>query len=117
MLRRRRGLNGRPARRAIAVLGDMLELGAFEEDAHLDLGRGARGRVDVAAFFGPRSRHAFVEFSSSLFSASSAHFTEIEPLLAWLRPRLAPGDVLLVKGSRGMRLERIVDALVADARA
>ena len=109
------GLKKSGSGRAIAVLGDMLELGSFEEDAHLDLGRGARGRVDIVAFFGPRSRHAFVEFSSSVFSSSAAHFTEIEPLLAWLRPRLAPGDVLLVKGSRGMRLERVVDALV-DAK-
>ncbi|MGZ5426932.1 MAG: UDP-N-acetylmuramoyl-tripeptide--D-alanyl-D-alanine ligase, partial [Thermoanaerobaculia bacterium] len=73
--------------RAIAVFGDMLELGAFEEEAHRSLGRGARGRVDVAAFFGPRSLHSFEEFSSSAFSFS-AHFTEVQPLLAWLRPRL-----------------------------
>jgi UDP-N-acetylmuramoyl-tripeptide--D-alanyl-D-alanine ligase len=104
------GLKKDGSGRAIAVLGDMLELGAFEEEAHRGLGRGARGRVDVAAFFGPRSLHSFEEFSSS---SSSAHFTEIEPLLAWLRPRLAAGDVLLVKGSRRMKLERVVDALVA----
>ena len=111
------GLRAGDSGRAIAVLGDMLELGAFEEEAHRGVGRGARGRVDVAAFFGPRSLHSFEEFSSSAFSSSSAHFTEIEPLLAWLRPRLAPGDVLLVKGSRGMKLERVVDALIADVKA
>lgn len=99
--------------RAIAVLGDMLELGGFEEEAHRGLGRGARGRVDVAAFFGPRSLLSFKEYSSS--SSLSAHFTEIDPLLAWLRPRLAAGDVLLVKGSRGMKLERVVDALSRGA--
>ena len=99
--------------RAIAVLGDMLELGAFEEEAHRSLGRGARGRVDVAAFFGPRSLHSFEEFSSSA-SSFSAHFTEVQPLLAWLRPRLQPGDTVLVKGSRGMKLERVVDVLVAQ---
>jgi UDP-N-acetylmuramoyl-tripeptide--D-alanyl-D-alanine ligase len=101
--------------RSVAVLGDMLELGEAEEGAHRDLGRRARETgVGVAAFFGPRSSLAFEEFSPSLSpSSSSAHFTEIEPLLAWLRPRLAPGDVLLVKGSRGMKLERVVDALVA----
>ena len=109
------GLRAGDSGRAIAVLGDMLELGALEEEAHRGLGRSARSRVDVAAFFGPRSLHAFEEFSSS--TSSSAHFTEIEPLLAWLSPRLAPGDVLLVKGSRGMKLERVVDALVADAKA
>ncbi|HEX7527491.1 MAG TPA: UDP-N-acetylmuramoyl-tripeptide--D-alanyl-D-alanine ligase, partial [Thermoanaerobaculia bacterium] len=104
--------------RAIAVLGDMLELGAAEQDAHREVGRRAReSGVAVAAFFGPRSSLTFREFSPSSSSVSSAHFTEIEPLLAWLKPRLRAGDVLLVKGSRGMKLERVVDALVADAKA
>jgi UDP-N-acetylmuramoyl-tripeptide--D-alanyl-D-alanine ligase len=108
------GLRTGGSGRAIAVLGDMLELGSFEAEAHRTLGRRAReSGVALAAFYGPRSSLAFKEF----FSSSSAHFTEIEPLLAWLKPRLAPGDVLLVKGSRGMRLERVVDALVTDARA
>jgi UDP-N-acetylmuramoyl-tripeptide--D-alanyl-D-alanine ligase len=103
--------------RAVAVLGDMLELGAAEEGEHRALGRRAReSGIAVAAFFGPRSPLAFKEFFSSSPS-SSAHFTEIEPLLAWLRPRLAPGDVVLVKGSRGMKLERVVDALAADGKA
>jgi UDP-N-acetylmuramoyl-tripeptide--D-alanyl-D-alanine ligase len=95
--------------RAVAVLGDMLELGEAGEGAHRELGRSARSRVDVAAFFGPLSRHAFEEFSSA--TSLSAHFTEIEPLLAWLRSRLRSGDLVLVKGSRGMKLERVVDAL------
>ncbi len=104
--------------RRVAVLGDMLELGEAEESAHRELGRSARGRVEIAAFFGPRSLSSFEEFSSSSSSSpsvSSAHFTEVEPLLAWLRPRLRPGDTLLVKGSRGMRLERVVDALTAGS--
>jgi UDP-N-acetylmuramoyl-tripeptide--D-alanyl-D-alanine ligase len=101
--------------RAIAVLGDMLELGAFEEEAHRALGRNAREAVDLAAFFGPRSHSSFEEYSSSPSSCPSAHFTGIDPLLAWLRPRLVAGDVLLVKGSRGMKLERVVDALSREA--
>jgi UDP-N-acetylmuramoyl-tripeptide--D-alanyl-D-alanine ligase len=99
--------------RAVAVLGDMLELGGAEEEEHRRLGRNALKCVELAAFFGPRSSLTFEEFRSSSSSSSSAHFTGIEPLLAWLRPRLAPGDVLLVKGSRGMKLERVVDALAA----
>jgi UDP-N-acetylmuramoyl-tripeptide--D-alanyl-D-alanine ligase len=99
--------------RAVAVLGDMLELGSAEEEEHRRLGRNALKCVELAAFFGPRSSAAFEEFRSSSSSSSSSHFTDIEPLLAWLRPRLAPGDVLLVKGSRGMKLERVVDALAA----
>ena len=100
--------------RRVAVLGDMLELGEAEEGAHRELGRSARSRVDIAAFFGPRSLHAFEEFRSSA-SPSSGHFTEVEPLLAWLRPQLRPGDTLLVKGSRGMKLERVVDALTGGS--
>ncbi len=99
--------------RAIAVLGDMLELGASEEEEHRKLGRKAAESVELAAFFGPRSSLTFKEFSSSS-SHPSAHFTEIEPLLAWLRPILQPGDTVLVKGSRGMKLERVVDALAAS---
>ncbi len=110
------GLQAGGSGRAVAVLGDMLELGAAEQDAHRAVGLRARELgVAIAAFFGSRSSLTFKEFFSSS-SSSSAHFTEIEPLLAWLRPRLAPGDVLLVKGSRGMKLERVVDALVADAK-
>jgi UDP-N-acetylmuramoyl-tripeptide--D-alanyl-D-alanine ligase len=100
--------------RAVAVLGDMLELGNAEEKEHRRLGRRA-GEAGLAALalFGPRSSLTFEEISrsSSPLSLPAAHFTEVEALLAWLRPRLLPGDVVLVKGSRGMKLERVVDAL------
>jgi len=100
--------------RAVAVLGDMLELGEAEEVAHRELGRSARETgIAVTAFFGPRSSLTFEEFSSSPSPFASAHFTEIDPLLAWLRPRIQPGDTVLVKGSRGMKLERVVEALAA----
>ena len=105
--------------RAVAVLGDMLELGTAEEEEHRRLGRRAgNAGLAAAALFGPRSSLTFEEISrsSSPPSLPSAHFTEVGPLLAWLRPRLAPGDVVLVKGSRGMKLERVVDALAAPAR-
>ena len=108
--------------RAVAVLGDMLELGTAEEEEHRMLGRkAAAAGVAVAGFFGPRSALTFEEFSSSLSSSSSssysAHFTEIEPLVEWLLARLSPGDVVLVKGSRGMKLERVVDALLVPPTA
>ena len=100
--------------RAVAVLGDMLELGLAEEEAHRELGRRARASADILAFFGPRSRLSFEETGPSP-SSSTAHFVEIEPLLSWLRPQLRAGDAVLVKGSRGMKLERVVDALMKGA--
>lgn len=95
--------------RAVAVLGDMLELGPEEEKAHRELGEWAGALAQRAAFFGPRSK---VALEASGLGEAGAHFTEMEPLLHWLLPQLQPGDLILVKGSRGMKLERAVDALL-----
>jgi UDP-N-acetylmuramoyl-tripeptide--D-alanyl-D-alanine ligase len=91
--------------RAVAVLGDMLELGPGELDEHRAVGAHARDAAEVLALFGPRSR-------ATLEAAGKGeHFFEVDALVGWLRPQLRQGDVVLVKGSRGMRLERVVDAL------
>jgi UDP-N-acetylmuramoyl-tripeptide--D-alanyl-D-alanine ligase len=99
--------------RAVAVLGDMLELGPGELEEHRALGERTAGKAQLVAFFGPRSEKGF-QAASSLGDAA-AHFTEVEPLVAWLQPQLKAGDVVLVKGSRGMRLERVVAALTGAA--
>ena len=99
--------------RAVAVLGDMLELGSGELEDHRALGERTVGKAQLVAFFGPRSKKGF-QAASSLGDAA-AHFTEVEPMVAWLEPRLKAGDVVLVKGSRGMRLERVVAALTGAA--
>ena len=102
-----------PGRR-VAVLGVMLELGEAEAREHRALGERAAGRADLAAFFGPRSAEALgVAAAAGLGGGRVAHFLEVDALLGWLRPRLRPGDTVLVKGSRGMRLERVVEALAA----
>lgn len=96
--------------RAVAVLGDMLELGAEEAEAHRRMGITASEHAALVAFFGPRMRGAYEEARKKL-GDDAAHFDDVAPLLAWLKPRLGEGDVVLVKGSRGMRLERVVEAL------
>jgi UDP-N-acetylmuramoyl-tripeptide--D-alanyl-D-alanine ligase len=100
--------------RAVAVLGDMLELGAGELSEHAALGALATGHAGVLAFFGPRSQQGFQAAQAQAAKgqgAQVAHFLEIEPLVSWLSPLLRAGDVVLVKGSRGMRLERAVESL------
>jgi UDP-N-acetylmuramoyl-tripeptide--D-alanyl-D-alanine ligase len=99
--------------RLVVVLGDMLELGAITEDAHREAGRavvaaGADALVGVG-------RHALlaVEAARAAGLREVHHATTFEDTVAHLLKRLVPGDVVLVKGSRGMRLERVVDALVA----
>ncbi|MFY2560833.1 UDP-N-acetylmuramoyl-tripeptide--D-alanyl-D-alanine ligase [Corallococcus terminator] len=97
-----------PGGRAVAVLGDMLELGPGELEEHARLGGQVASKAALVAFFGPRSAEGFKHAG---LGESAAHFTEVEPLVAWLTPRLRPHDVVLVKASRGMRLERVVAAL------
>src|SRR5262249_39163419 len=97
--------------RVVAVLGDMLELGPGELEEHAALGEAAARGVELAAFFGPRSAQGH----AAAGALESAHFDSIESLWEWLRPRLRKGDVVLVKGSRGMRLERVVEKLTGFA--
>jgi UDP-N-acetylmuramoyl-tripeptide--D-alanyl-D-alanine ligase len=97
-------------RRAVAVLGDMLELGAFEEEAHRALGaEAARAGLAALAAFGPRARAT--ADAARAAGLEAFHTEDLAALVAWAKGTVAPGDVLLVKGSRGMKLERLVEAL------
>jgi UDP-N-acetylmuramoyl-tripeptide--D-alanyl-D-alanine ligase len=100
-------------RRRVVVLGDMLELGAVSERAHREMGRAvaASGAAEFVGV-GRWAQHA-VEAARQAGLAESHHVTTFEDTVALLLKRLAPGDAVLVKGSRGMRMERVVDALVA----
>jgi len=96
--------------RRVAVLGDMLELGAFEAEAHRALGEeAARAGVELLAAFGPRSR-ATAEAARAQ-GLAAYHTEDPEELLRWARAQVRPPDLLLVKGSRGMKLEGLVEGL------
>ena len=94
------------------VLGDMLELGADEREIHREVGENLR-RIGVDRLFatGELCRHA-----SEGYGDGAAWFATADELAAAVGEQLS-GDVnVLVKGSRGMRMERVVDALrAADA--
>jgi UDP-N-acetylmuramoyl-tripeptide--D-alanyl-D-alanine ligase len=106
-------LMARRGARRLVVLGDMLELGDCADEAHRDAGRrvAALG-VDEFVGVGPRARLA-VEEARAHGLGEARHVTTFEDTVAHLLKRLAPGDLVLIKGSRGMRLEQVVDALVA----
>ena len=99
--------------RVVAVLGDMLELGAGEAEEHRHMAEVASRLAAVRAFLGPRSAAAVPADEAP----EAARFLDVEPLWDWLRPRLRAGDVILVKGSRGMRMERLVERLTGAAAA
>jgi UDP-N-acetylmuramyl pentapeptide synthase len=101
------------ARRLVVVLGDMLELGELAEAAHQDAGRAvAAAGVRELVALGPLSR-ATVEAAREAGLAESHHAGSFEDAVAIMLKRLVPGDAVLVKGSRGMRMERVVDAVMA----
>lgn len=99
--------------RLVVVLGDMLELGAQADEAHREVGHlVATAGADELVGVGARARLA-VEAAREAGLVEARHVMTFEDTVAHLLKRLAPGDVVLVKGSRGMRLERVVDALLA----
>lgn len=98
--------------RKVAVLGDMLELGSFEADGHRLVGRRARDVVDRLITIGPRARLIAEEARRAGLPAAAV--TEVESgdaALPLLRALIGAGDVVLLKGSRGLRLDRLVRAL------
>jgi len=93
-------------RRAVAVLGDMLELGDRAVELHEELGRQlARQGVQVFIGVGPLMKAAVAAFGAGACAADDAvRAAEL------LRQLVLPEDVVLVKGSRGMRMERVCEA-------
>jgi UDP-N-acetylmuramoyl-tripeptide--D-alanyl-D-alanine ligase len=99
--------------RLLVTLGDMLELGDIADAEHAEVGRrvAAAGAREFLGL-GPRMARA-VEAARAAGLAEAHHAVTFEDAVAHLAKRVGPGDLVLVKGSRGMRMERIVDALVA----
>jgi UDP-N-acetylmuramoyl-tripeptide--D-alanyl-D-alanine ligase len=96
--------------RVVAVLGDMLELGAVSDPSHRALGaEAARAGVGALATFGPASR--LTAEAARAAGLETFHTEDVDALVRWARATLKPDDLLLVKGSRGMKLERLVEAL------
>ncbi len=99
--------NRAPAGRRVAVLGDMLELGPGEAELHAELGALASGAgVSLLATVGPRAAHAATRFDGAVL-----HFATAPEAAQALPSQIGGGDAVLVKGSRGVGLEVVVEAL------
>lgn len=89
------------------VLGDMMELGAAADQLHAEIGRYAKeAGIERLLAFGSKSR-----FAADAFGPGGAWFEDIDDLIAEARRSLVPDVVVLVKGSRAGRLERVTAAL------
>jgi UDP-N-acetylmuramoyl-tripeptide--D-alanyl-D-alanine ligase len=91
--------------RIIAVLGDMLELGTYEGEAHKRLGRLLSAlAIDILIAVGTRMAVAASEFQGKGYPVQNA-----EEAGRLLREILRRGDTVLIKGSRGMRMEKVLE--------
>jgi UDP-N-acetylmuramoyl-tripeptide--D-alanyl-D-alanine ligase len=98
--------------RKIAVLGDMLELGPYERQGHEIVGMRAAQVARILLTLGPRAR-MFAE-SARRAGMKTSHifeFEQVEPIMDWLNKNLTSNDAVLIKGSHGLRMDRITAAL------
>jgi UDP-N-acetylmuramoyl-tripeptide--D-alanyl-D-alanine ligase len=100
--------------RRVAVLGDMLELGPYEKQGHEMVGVRAAEIVQELIVLGDRA--ILIEKAARQSGMDPGHVHVMENsqnVIDYLKRTLGKGDVVLVKGSRGMRMDRIVTALEA----
>ena len=103
-----------PAKRKIVVLGDMLEIGKFTIQAHQKAGDQVKEVADIVITCGPRAKfiaqelldHGFAPGKVISVSDSREAGLELEKIIE-------PGDLILVKGSQAMRMERVVEEIMA----
>ena len=98
--------------RRIAVLGDMLELGMCTQAEHYKIGRIAAQRADLVFAYGPNSVRVLNGcITGGMPETKARAFTDRDRLVEALKQLVQPGDTLLIKGSRGMKMELVRDQL------
>ena len=109
-------LGNREGRR-VAVLGDMLELGACTRAEHYKVGRIAAEKADILLAYGPNSEAMLTGARTGGMTAKfSRAFTDKEKMIQVLKTLAKPGDTVLFKGSRGMRMEQVLEAFLQEEK-
>jgi len=107
-----RSLTSRPAARRILVAGEMLELGEQGPDLHAACGQAAAvAGLDLVV--GVQGNAAHLASAACTGGVAALFLTDATAAGEWLKRNLRPGDVVLIKGSRGVHLERAIEALQA----
>ncbi|MBQ8797452.1 MAG: UDP-N-acetylmuramoyl-tripeptide--D-alanyl-D-alanine ligase [Oscillospiraceae bacterium] len=110
-------LHSKPGRR-IAVLGDMLELGTCSQAEHYKVGRLAAEKANVLLAYGPNSPKMLKgALTGGMPNTNARAFENSQKLTDVLTSIVRPGDVLLFKGSRGMRMELILEQFLMNIHA
>jgi len=108
-------LNEMRGKRKIAVLGDMLELGKYTEEEHHSLGAAVAKVAQMLIVVGPRSKFIAEGAVDNGFKVKELYsFDSSKTAAKFLEGVVEKGDLILIKGSQGVRLERAVAAIMAD---
>jgi UDP-N-acetylmuramoyl-tripeptide--D-alanyl-D-alanine ligase len=103
--------------RKIAILGDMLELGRHTHEAHLNIGKIARENVDILIVVGQRAKIIKEgALEAGMNTANIYEFLDSYEAGEFIKSFIQKGDIVLVKGSQGIRMERVVEAILWDAQ-
>lgn len=101
--------------RKIAILGDMLELGSYTEEGHQEVGKKASQVVNLLITVGERARDIGRGAIANGFSADLVfNFNNIAEAGKFAQNRIKENDLILIKGSQGIRMEKITKELMAE---
>lgn len=103
-----------PAKRRIAVLGDMLELGKYTIEAHEEMGNFAGSIADILVTAGARAKFAAYAAGNQMDQKNIYSFVSSDLAKSKVQELIKEGDLILVKGSQGIRMEKIVEEIMAE---
>ena len=103
-----------PGARRVAVLGDMLELGKYTIKAHQDVGNLAGSFVDLLICVGSRAKFIADSAFNQMSKENIYRFDTSDEAKLKIKELIKEGDLILVKGSQGMRMEKIVEEIMAE---
>jgi UDP-N-acetylmuramoyl-tripeptide--D-alanyl-D-alanine ligase len=104
-VRRSIDLLNKSSKRKILLLGDMLELGRLKRNMHTEIGKYAlTKKIDILLGFGDLTKYAVESFGNN-----GKFFDNEKSLKKFLNDNINSSDVILIKGSRGMKMERFIN--------
>ncbi|MGH7249482.1 MAG: glutamate ligase domain-containing protein, partial [Minisyncoccia bacterium] len=100
--------------RKIAILGDMLELGKHTYEAHKNIGKVAKENADILIVVGLRAKTIKEGAIEAGMKGDIFEFLDAVETSNFIKTFIQAGDIILIKGSQGMRMERIVETILLD---
>ncbi len=106
-------VSGIPAKRKIAILGDMLELGDYSEESHKEVGRLSANVFNVLICIGEKSVIVASSAKRTGFSSDALYvFENADKAIGMIKSIIEKGDLIAVKGSRAIGLDKTVEEII-----